>query len=163
MMTFGGRNQSMRWNRPRTFYDDPSFTRAERTLRTRQQTEARRVRHQYLRGGANQADLPRLMTNLRVAQQRATGNLVGNQMNIEQERKRRAAERRKGRLGRILGFATRLPFQIASMNIMRKAYNPMSAIGAAASTAAPSMQPMQAYAGRQPQYYGPQSPSPYYY
>lgn len=104
------------------FYTDPEFTRAERTLRTQALTQRRKFEHQLRRGGVSAADIPRLTTGLRLGQQRGFRGLVERQQDILEERRKARRAKRRGRLGRILGFATQLPFRIAGLNILRSAY-----------------------------------------
>ncbi len=104
-----------------TFSDDPTFARAERTLRTQFGAQRRKLEHQLRRGGVSAADIPRLTTGLRLAQQRGSRGLVERQQDVLEERRKARRARRRGRLGRILGFATALPFRIAGLNIARQA------------------------------------------
>lgn len=92
----------------RGFYDDPSFARAEETMRTRAAAELGSIQQNLRRQGMDEATVQRLSMPYQIGTQTAFRGLVDQQRAWEEEQRQlRRARRRRG-LGAVLGFAANL-------------------------------------------------------
>jgi hypothetical protein len=112
------------------YYSDPSFRSAEEELRGEYGGQLTDLENQYARQGYGAEDVAKLTAAPRIQANIGFQDLVGQQQEIEAQRRAARKANRLGTIGSVLGFVSNVAPQIAALRIMSRA-NPAETGGSA--------------------------------
>ena len=99
-------------------YALPQYREASADLRRRTGRDYARTAQQLRAAGVPEADIPRMMTDQTIGAQQQQGSLYNQAQDMEQQMVQARKDRRKQRLGRILGMAIDIPFRIGQFKTL---------------------------------------------